>query len=161
MDNSKPIPIEHNLHLLETIEQNPQVTQADLAAQLGVAVGTVNWYLKRLIAKGYVKIRRMQRKRLLYLITPTGISEKSRLGVAYMRYSLQFYRDTRIQAVQLLHQARNAGHRQVCINAEGDLGEICRLTCLEQGVEVVKPLRSNGIPKIKADGTRLKLELPE
>ena len=47
---------DRELALLERIEQDPDVTQASLATQLGVAVGTVNWHLKRLIAKGYVKI---------------------------------------------------------------------------------------------------------
>jgi len=46
------------------------ITQADLAARLGVAVGSVNWYLKRLINKGHIKVRQMKRRRLRYLITP-------------------------------------------------------------------------------------------
>ncbi len=46
MDNSKPIPIEHNLHLLETIEQNPHVTQADLAARCGLCGVLQNLGLK-------------------------------------------------------------------------------------------------------------------
>ena len=68
-----------DLHILENIEKNPEITQADLAAQLGVAVGSVNWYLKRLVKKGYVKVTRMERRRLRYLITPQGIAEKTRL----------------------------------------------------------------------------------
>jgi DNA-binding MarR family transcriptional regulator len=42
----------HELRILEQLETNPDLTQASLAARLGVAVGTVNWYLKRLVAKG-------------------------------------------------------------------------------------------------------------
>ena len=53
--------------LLEAIEQNPDATQAGLATQLGVAVGSVNWYMKRLIRKGYVKATQLQRRRLKYL----------------------------------------------------------------------------------------------
>jgi len=44
--------VEYQLWLLEEIARNPDTTQADLAARLGVAVGSVNWYLKRLIKKG-------------------------------------------------------------------------------------------------------------
>ena len=44
------------LTLLEQIESDPDVNQSALATQLGVAVGTVNWHLKRLIAKGAVKV---------------------------------------------------------------------------------------------------------
>lgn len=159
-NGSKPIPLEHNLQLLEAIDQNPRVTQADLAARLGVAVGTINWYLKRLIAKGYVKIRRMQRKRLLYLITPRGIAEKSRLGMRYMQISLQLYRETRAQAIQLLNQSREAGYHQVILEGDGDLAEICRLTCLEQGVQTTKSFYGAILPILRVDGTRLTLTLP-
>ncbi len=51
------------LSLLEQIESDPDVNQATLATQLGVAVGTVNWHLKRLIAKGAVKVSRAERKK--------------------------------------------------------------------------------------------------
>ena len=44
------------LALLENIENDPDVNQSTLATQLNVAVGTINWHLKRLIEKGYVKI---------------------------------------------------------------------------------------------------------
>jgi DNA-binding MarR family transcriptional regulator len=51
------------LALLESIEHDPDVSQASLASQLGVAVGTINWHIKRLIEKGYVKIKRAERKK--------------------------------------------------------------------------------------------------
>jgi Mn-dependent DtxR family transcriptional regulator len=55
---------DRDLVLLEQIENDPDVTQASLAAKLGVAVGTVNWHLKRLVSKGYVKVKRAQRRKL-------------------------------------------------------------------------------------------------
>ena len=53
---------------------DPDITQASMATRLGVAVGTVNWHIKRLIAKGYVKVKRAERKKLRYIITPEGIA---------------------------------------------------------------------------------------
>ncbi len=67
--------------LLEQIENDPNITQASLATQLGVAVGTVNWHLKRMIAKGYVKVKRAERRKLRYIITPEGITFRTRLTV--------------------------------------------------------------------------------
>ena len=58
---------QHKLELLEALEADPETTQAHLATQVGVAVGTVNWYLKRWAAKGYVKIRRIGRWRWRYV----------------------------------------------------------------------------------------------
>jgi DNA-binding MarR family transcriptional regulator len=65
--------IHRELEMLEQIERDPDISQASLAAQLGVAVGTINWYIKRLIAKGYVKVKRAQRRKLRYIITPEGL----------------------------------------------------------------------------------------
>jgi DNA-binding MarR family transcriptional regulator len=62
---TQPDPL-RELILLEEIEHDPDVSQASLAAQLGVAVGTVNWHLKRLIAKGYIKVKRAQRQAALH-----------------------------------------------------------------------------------------------
>jgi DNA-binding MarR family transcriptional regulator len=125
------------LILLEQIEHTPDVTQATLAAQLGVAVGTVNWHLKRLIAKGYVKAKRAQRKKLRYIITPEGIALRARLTANYIENSMTLYRRTRQRVLELLAEVRAAGYENVRIIGEDDIAEICRLTCLEQGIKVV------------------------
>lgn len=129
------------LVLLEEIERDPDVTQASLAAQLGVAVGTVNWHLKRLIEKGYIKAKRAQRKKLRYIITPEGIAFRARLTVSYIENSMTLYRRTRRRVRELLKEVKQAGYVQVSIEGDGDIADVCRLTCLEQGISVVK---SNG-----------------
>ena len=122
------------LALLENIENNPDVTQATLANQLGVAVGTVNWHIKRLIEKGYVKIKRAERKKLRYIITPEGIALRALLTVDYIEQQFLLYRNTRARVREHLQQIKNAGFEKVSINGEGDVADICRLSCLEQGV---------------------------
>lgn len=128
--------------LLEQIEIDPDVTQANLASQLGVAVGTVNWHLKRLIAKGYVKVKRAQRRKLRYIITPQGISRRARLTVNYVEHSMQLYRKTRRRVQQLLDEVRTAGFQGVHISKFNgdpeDIADICKLTCLEQGISILK-----------------------
>lgn len=150
----------HELRLLEHIERNPDATQADLAVQLGVAVGTVNWYLKRLIGKGYIKVTHLQRRRLRYLITPQGISEKTRLALKYVQVSMFMYRLARQQAKTLLAQVRQAGYDRVRIEGDGDLADVCRLTCLEQSVRVGRSGPGDHIPALKVSGTSVTLEMP-
>jgi DNA-binding MarR family transcriptional regulator len=125
------------LALLENIERDPDVTQASLATQLGVAVGTVNWHLKRLIAKGYVKIKRAERKKLRYIITPEGIALRARLTVDYIEQQFLLYRNTRRRVGEQLEQVRRAGFDRVRVVGAGDVADICKLTCLEQGIAVV------------------------
>jgi DNA-binding MarR family transcriptional regulator len=124
------------LALLEHIESDPDVTQASLATQLGVAVGTVNWHLKRLIEKGYVKIKRAERKKLRYIITPEGIALRARLTVDYIEQQFLLYRNTRQRVREHLERIKAAGFEKVSIRGEGDVADVCRLSCLEQGITV-------------------------
>ncbi|MCJ7724527.1 MAG: winged helix-turn-helix transcriptional regulator [Anaerolineales bacterium] len=125
------------LSLLEQIEHDPDVSQATLATQLGVAVGTVNWHIKRLIAKGYVKVKRAERRKLRYIITPEGIALRARLTVDFIERSFDLYRKTRKRVQEHLASLRQAGINHVRITGEGDVVDICRLTCLEQGITIV------------------------
>ncbi|MGD0708899.1 MAG: winged helix-turn-helix domain-containing protein [Anaerolineaceae bacterium] len=127
-----------DLTILEQIEQDPDATQATLASHMNVAVGTINWHLKRLIEKGYVKAHRLERKKLRYIITPEGIALRARLTVDYIQSSFNLYRTVRVRVLAALDQVKQAGFHTVRIVGEGDVAEICRLTCLEQGVAIVE-----------------------
>jgi DNA-binding MarR family transcriptional regulator len=150
-----------DLGLLEEIERDPDTTQATLADRLGVAVGTVNWHLKRLVAKGYVKVRRAERRKLRYIITPEGLALRARLTVAYIEDSMALYRRTRAEARRALKLARARGYDAVRIEGRGDIAEICRLTCLEQGVPVVADGRSDEVGVLDIVGSQVLLRQPE
>lgn len=124
---------EHELRILEAIAREPETTQAGLAVQLGVAVGSVNWILKRLVDKGYVKVTHLQRRKLHYFLTPAGLALKFKLTRSYMDVSLQMYRELRQAARQTLSQVNSAGYMAVYVEGDDDATEILRLTCLEQG----------------------------
>jgi DNA-binding MarR family transcriptional regulator len=149
----QPDPV-RELILLEEIEHDPDVTQASLAAQLGVAVGTVNWHLKRLVSKGYVKVKRAQRRKLRYIITPEGIALRTRLTLNYIETSMRLYRRTRQRVLEILQEIKESGYDRVRIQGEGDIAEICRLTCLEQGIAVVE---TSGVPVLEVYGMQVQL----
>ncbi len=147
----------HELELLEAVETQPDTSQADLAAKVGVAVGTVNWYLKRWATKGYVKIKRIGRWRWRYLLTPTGMKEKTRLASEYVEASMILYRRTRNEASRLLRQVQDAGYHQVRLNGDGDIAEIAALTCLELGLRVLRNSEDTSVPVLQVKATRLDL----
>src|ERR1700690_2759127 len=146
------------LSLLEQVELDPDVNQAALATQLGVAVGTVNWHLKRLIAKGFVKVQRAERKKLRYIITPEGIALRARLTVDYIERSFDVYRKTRARVKKHLNAVRAAGFKKVRIVGEGDVADICRLSCIEQGIAVVQ---DKNVPTLEIKGYKVFLHLGE
>ncbi len=146
------------LTLLEQVERDPDVNQSALASQLGVAVGTVNWHLKRLIAKGYVKVQRAERKKLRYIITPEGIALRARLTVDYIERSFDLYHKTRQRVKDHLATVRAAGYNRVRIRGDGDVADICRLSCLEQGFAVVQ---DEDVPELELRGWKVVLNMGE
>lgn len=155
----------HKLRLMEELEGKPEVRQMDLAVRLGVATGTVNWHLKRLAAKGYVKVKKIGKWRWSYLLTPQGMAEKARLTRAYIEQSMQLYSETREKARELLREVKSSGYDQVRIEGDNELADVCRLTCLEHGVKVTSSAGGKGreyeLPVLRIAGRKLSLEWPE
>ena len=150
--------------LLEQIEHDPDVNQSALATQLGVAVGTVNWHLKRMIEKGYVKVTRVTRRKLRYLITPEGIAFRARLTIDFIEQSMVMYRNTRQRVRELLVEVKQAGYDRVRVDADAangqanDIADVCRLTCLEQNIHVVS---DNDVPVLQVNGLKVSLHMEE
>lgn len=143
------------IELLEEIERDPDISQASLAVQLGVAVGTVNWHLKRMVEKGYVKVKRARRRKLRYIITPEGLAFRARLTVNYVEQSMRLYRRVRMRVRELLDETQEAGYSSVYLNGEGDIADICRLTCLEMGIKICP---EPGYPALVVQGSRVQLQ---
>jgi DNA-binding MarR family transcriptional regulator len=151
---------QHALGLLEEIGRDPDTTQATLASRLGVAVGTVNWHLKRLIAKGYVKVKRAERRKLRYILTPEGLALRGRLTVAYVERSMALYRQAREDARHALALAREKGYRSVSVDGDGDIADVARLTCLEQGMPIEADGRDQRGAVLEVRGQKIALREP-
>ncbi len=152
----------HNeLLLMEALENEPETSQADLAAQVGVAVGTVNWYIKRWTAKGYLKVKRIGRWRWRYLLTPQGMAEKADLANRYFQASMRIYRQTRAEAKRLLGDVRAAGYDSVIIRGDGDIAEIVELTAMEMALSLVDNEDNTEIPIIRCEGLKIAVDWPE
>src|SRR4029079_15187150 len=111
-----------DLQLLEALEQESRISQRSLGGRLGIALGLTNLYLKRLIRKGYVKCVTVPPNRLVYSLTPKGVSRKARLTYEFMKYSLDFYRDARQHLRRSLAQAVTRQQR-VALYGTGDAAE--------------------------------------
>ena len=125
-----------DLQLLEALEQESRITQRSLSGRLGIALGLTNLYLKRLIRKGYVKCVTVSPNRLVYSLTPKGVSRKARLTYEFMKYSLDFYRDARQHLRRSLAQAVTRQQR-VAIYGTGDAAELVFLLTREMGLDLI------------------------
>jgi DNA-binding MarR family transcriptional regulator len=160
MDERKSLRDARELKLLSELEHDPDATQIGLARKLGVAVGTVNWHLKRMVAKGYVKVKRAERRKLRYILTPSGLALRARLTVDYIETSMQVYRQLRKAARQEVGRARRQGYEALTVQGDGDVADVCRLTCLEMGVRVVDGTSDERQAILKIDGNKVRLVEP-
>jgi DNA-binding MarR family transcriptional regulator len=128
---------QRNLQALEAIAQDAHITQRTLAGQLGIALGLTNIYLRRLVRKGYVKAVNLQSNRLRYLLTPTGIAEKTRLTYEFMEYSLTLYSQVRQHLRTVLQSAVQENKRRVALYGTGEAAELAYLSITELGLELV------------------------
>ncbi|MGH7318233.1 MAG: winged helix-turn-helix transcriptional regulator [Candidatus Rokuibacteriota bacterium] len=123
------------LEILTTLAEGHPVTQRALARRLGIALGLANLYLKRLARKGHIKITTIPPHRIKYLVTPRGLTQKTRLTYEYMRYSLQLYgraRESLRAALTPLAQARGS---RIALCGTGEAAELAYLTLKELGME--------------------------
>lgn len=86
---------EYRYKILKLVEAKPEISQRELAAELGISLGKANFCLKALIEKGLLKVgnfRNSKNKRAyMYLLTPSGISEKSRITITFLKSKLKEY----------------------------------------------------------------------
>ena len=81
------------LEMMRVIEANPEMSQREIARELGVSLGGVNYAMKALIERGLVKAKNFSRsdKKLgyVYVLTPTGIKQKSELAASFLSRELE------------------------------------------------------------------------
>jgi len=99
---------EIHLKVLRHVEANPEVTQRELAIELGVSLGKANYCLKALMDKGFIKARNFRnsnnKRAYLYKLTPTGIDAKARISVAFLRRKMDEYEQLRMEIDQLQNE---------------------------------------------------------
>ena len=84
-----------DLNLLRKIKSNPKSSQRDLADELGFSLGKLNYILNSLKSKGLIKIRNFEKNKnklnYIYLLTPKGIAEKTKLTINFMKRKMKEY----------------------------------------------------------------------
>jgi DNA-binding MarR family transcriptional regulator len=134
--------------LLDALERDQPKSQRGLAAELGIALGLVNTYLKRCINKGLVKVHEAPARRYAYYLTPLGFAEKSRLTMEYLSFSFNFFRMAKSECSSLLRGAAHAGRRRIVCAGRSELAEIAAICAADHDVVIV------GIVDAKAAGER-------
>ena len=86
-----------HFNVMRKIDKQPQSSQRDLAEELGFSLGKLNYCLKKLKEKGLIKIRNFEKNpnklNYIYILTPKGITEKTKLTVSFMKRKMEEYEE--------------------------------------------------------------------
>jgi DNA-binding MarR family transcriptional regulator len=117
----------HILRLMGEIDRNGNHSQRELSSRLNISLGLVNTFLKRLVSKGYFKVKTMPRNRVKYFLTPEGLTRKSKLTVEYLRYSVNFYKDIKNLILRKYKEMEKNNVKSILFCGTGEVAELAYL----------------------------------
>ena len=127
----------HILRLMGEIHRNGHHSQRELSRRLNVSLGLVNAFLKRLVSKGYFKVKTTPRNRVKYFLTPKGLAKKSKLTVEYLRYSMNFYKDIKKLLLSKYLEMEKNDVRSVLFYGAGEVAELAYLYLQLTNIQLV------------------------
>lgn len=90
---------------MRILTENPDLTQRELAEKLGVSVGGLNYCLKALIGKGWIKVQNFAHSKnkfgYVYVLTPRGIAQKAALTSSFLKRKMEEYESLRAEIMAL------------------------------------------------------------
>jgi EPS-associated MarR family transcriptional regulator len=106
----KSIDPDIHFRVLHLLEDDPELTQRELAKKLGISLGGVNYCLKALIDVGHIKAgnfsKNPNKSVYLYLLTPNGIAEKAKLTAGFLNRKMAEYQDLKKEIESIQSKAR-------------------------------------------------------
>lgn len=131
------------LKILEKIEGNGHLTQRDLSKEVGIALGLVNHLLKKMVKKGWIKIKNLDANRIRYLITQEGAREKSSLLYKRVENTIHFYLDAKRVIKDKVIHLKSEGVKSVSIYGINHIAEVLFIVLKELGLELTSVVDDN------------------
>ena len=108
---------EYRYKILKILEQKPEISQRNLARELGISLGRVNFCLKALVEVGLLKATNFRNSRnklaYMYLLTPRGVKEKSLITERFLKAKLQEYADLEAEINMLRSETQQINNAEV------------------------------------------------
>lgn len=136
--NESNRPAEMNaLLMLDELASGEPISQREIAGRLGIALGLANAYLKTLMSKGYVQVKTCPHNRYAYLLTPTGVTEKSRYIYQQVTHYHQIFQRTRQETLNVFKRLYADGCREAVFCGVDEFTEIAYLSLREAQIKLV------------------------
>ena len=125
------------LQLLEAIAEDKPTSQRELSDSLQISLGLVNSFIKRLVKKGYCKVKMIPKNRVRYILTPAGAMEKTRLTYEYISISYNYFKCARNRLHELYDELLQQGKHRIVFYGAGEVAEIAHLSMTGTDLQLV------------------------
>ncbi len=138
------------LSVLETLAESADLPQRKIAARTGLNLAKVNFVIKKLTTRGWIKLKRVKdnphKLRYLYLLTPEGIAAKSRLAYKFVQRALAQYTDVQLKIEQSLMTMAENGVGRIVLWGSNEITDLCLqiLSTKPNGLSVVAVVDPGG-----------------
>ncbi len=113
--------------IIKEIANNHRPNQRGIAKNTGLSLGLVNLIIKRLIQKGYVKTKHLNQKKIQYLLTPKGFSEKANKSYKFVLKTIQFLKSIKKNIQELIVAHYEKGVREFIVIGDSELADIAEM----------------------------------
>jgi len=119
---------ERELRIIDEVSKDLSLTQRDISQKAGISLGMVNIILKRLIRKGYIKVRQLNGKRIQYILTPKGFAEKTKKSYHYILRTITSLRRMKGRIQEVILREYERGQRKFIILGDDELADIVEIS---------------------------------
>ena len=119
---------ERELKIIEEISRDKNLTQRKISQGLGLSLGMTNLILKKLVNKGYIKVKGLNRRKVQYILTPKGFTEKAKRSYRYFLKTIHSLKEMKKKIQQLVLIEYEKGKTHFIILGDGELADIIELS---------------------------------
>jgi len=134
--------------IIKQISENSQLNQRTIAQKTGLSLGLVNLIIKKLAKTGYIKIKMLNGKKIEYILTPKGFSEKIKKTYNYVLKTINYFSNTTERIKQIILQEHKNGKKEFYILADDEIYKIIEFCFKNLSITDVKYKRISKIPKV-------------
>ena len=142
----------NEIRILSVLADDQQVSQRQLAERAGLSVGMINLLLRRLTKTGYIKIVNLNRRKMGYLLTPKGLSEKTNRSYQYLLRAVQTYRQIQDRITEFIDEQLVRGKKRFIVAGEGEIADLVMLVLRSKGEDIQFVSQAGAPPHPAADG---------
>lgn len=142
MVENKRILLDNEYTIMAEIVDNKKITQRELSKKLGVSVSTVNVLINKMIREGLIKMTQVSNKQVLYILTPTGLMEKARKTISYLKIHYRVIYETKENIKLILDNLSQEYKVILILLSDDEMSEVLRIAFNEfqnshKGVEAI------------------------